>query len=248
MEWIILLLNFIGLFCFGLFIKSYLPSYMKEKGKNLATKEDVKDITKRTEEVKLEFQKEMANFTTYLSFSNDYAYRQYTNLYAKLYPIIIQSEYIRYFLERYNGNNLPFDEFPFIESGKTIERTKIELVSNKVINYEEEELNDSITTFNKKELCEFIIKHGEFASQRLLKLAVAYRYAHSNYSGTRSLEDSEIKKAFDIEEITLIKEIVKTIVKDYNYLRKSIKLDYSNVELDSGILEQYKFNNDTKMS
>jgi len=34
MEWIILLLNSIVLFIFGLFIKLYLPSYMLEKGKN----------------------------------------------------------------------------------------------------------------------------------------------------------------------------------------------------------------------
>lgn len=45
------LITFIG----GLFIKNYLPNYMNEKGKNLATKEDIADITRKTEEVKSEF-------------------------------------------------------------------------------------------------------------------------------------------------------------------------------------------------
>ncbi|PGY54149.1 hypothetical protein [Priestia megaterium] len=45
------LITFIG----GLFVKSYLPTYMKERGKNLATKKDIADITRKTEEVKSEF-------------------------------------------------------------------------------------------------------------------------------------------------------------------------------------------------
>jgi hypothetical protein len=37
-------------------IKKYTDSYMSEKGKNLATKEDIREITKKTEEVKASFQ------------------------------------------------------------------------------------------------------------------------------------------------------------------------------------------------
>lgn len=36
----------------GLILKSYLPSYMNEKGKNLATKEDISFITNEVERVK----------------------------------------------------------------------------------------------------------------------------------------------------------------------------------------------------
>ena len=35
----------------------------------------------------------------------------------------------------------------------------------------------------KKEICDYIIENGEFASQKLLKLAVAYRFAFSRYDG-----------------------------------------------------------------
>ena len=38
-----------------LLIKNYLPSYLSEKGKNLATKEDVAQITRQVEEVRHEY-------------------------------------------------------------------------------------------------------------------------------------------------------------------------------------------------
>lgn len=43
----------------GLFIRQFLPSYMQEKGKNIATKEDIADITKLTEDVKAEIEKDL---------------------------------------------------------------------------------------------------------------------------------------------------------------------------------------------
>lgn len=41
----------------GLVIKSYLPSYFSKKGENLATKEDVKEITEKVEEIRVEYAK-----------------------------------------------------------------------------------------------------------------------------------------------------------------------------------------------
>ncbi len=46
---IIPVIEFLGL-------RKYTDSYMSEKGKNLATKEDIREITKKTEEVKASFQ------------------------------------------------------------------------------------------------------------------------------------------------------------------------------------------------
>lgn len=54
MDWLLLIVEFasiVAVFLLGLFTKNYLPSYMEKKGENLATKEDVKEITRRTEEV-----------------------------------------------------------------------------------------------------------------------------------------------------------------------------------------------------
>ena len=66
MDWLLLIVeiaSIIAVFLLGLFTKNYLPSYMEKKGENLATKEDVKEITRRTEEVQQEFRQEMARFS-----------------------------------------------------------------------------------------------------------------------------------------------------------------------------------------
>lgn len=58
MDWAILIFEIllaVAVFLIGLFVKNYLPSYMDEKGKNLATKEDIEEITRKTEEVQQEF-------------------------------------------------------------------------------------------------------------------------------------------------------------------------------------------------
>lgn len=43
----------------GLLIKNYLPGYIGEKAKNLATKEDIADITSKIEQVKAEYAKQL---------------------------------------------------------------------------------------------------------------------------------------------------------------------------------------------
>ncbi len=39
-------------FVVGFFVKNFLPAYFNEKGKNLATKEDIGKITKTVESIK----------------------------------------------------------------------------------------------------------------------------------------------------------------------------------------------------
>ena len=65
MEIVNLILNIaviVLIFLVGLFTKNYLPSYMDKKGENLATKEDIPDITRKTEEVQREFKEEFEHF------------------------------------------------------------------------------------------------------------------------------------------------------------------------------------------
>ena len=59
-------INFYGTFGLGAsigaillygFIKLFLPSYLSQKGKNLATKEDVEEITSKVESVKSDYAK-----------------------------------------------------------------------------------------------------------------------------------------------------------------------------------------------
>ena len=53
------LVLFISIFVVGLLIKTFLPGYIGEKAKNLATKEDVADITNKIEQVKVEYAKQL---------------------------------------------------------------------------------------------------------------------------------------------------------------------------------------------
>lgn len=219
----------IASFCLGLIIKSYLPSYMNEKGKNLATKEDIEEITQKTEEVKVEFKKEFRNFSGKVDFDYDYCYKQYSMLYANLYAIISQSEYLRYFFSEYENLNLSIVEVPFIET--SIEK------NNK-------ELETPITKFDKKFIYDIIIDNAGYASPELLKLAVAYRFTNTYYGGNdKRLEGEDIKNAFKEQEIILINKIVQTIVREYNLLRKILKLEYNKRELESGVLDSKEWSN-----
>ena len=71
MDWAILIFEIlltVAVFLIGLFVKNYLPSYMDEKGKNLATKEDIEEITRKTEEVQQEFREGFELFSNDVKF------------------------------------------------------------------------------------------------------------------------------------------------------------------------------------
>ena len=54
-------------FIAGFFLKSYFPGYFKKKGENLATKEDIADITHQIENVKHEYATQLENAKADLS-------------------------------------------------------------------------------------------------------------------------------------------------------------------------------------
>lgn len=128
MEIINFILNIVVIlliFLVGLFTKNYLPSYMDKKGENLATKEDIKEITRKTEEVQREFKEEFEAFSSDMKFKYDFFYRQYSELYCKLYAIVIQSEYVRHFIQITDGRIITFDEAPFLEISPTHRETMV---------------------------------------------------------------------------------------------------------------------------
>lgn len=126
MDWAILIFEIllaVAVFLIGLFVKNYLPSYMDEKGKNLATKEDIEEITRKTEEVQKEFREGFELFSNDVKFKYDFFYKQYSELYCKLYAIIIQSEYVRHFIELTDKRTISFEEAPFLEITPTHKET-----------------------------------------------------------------------------------------------------------------------------
>lgn len=238
MEWTQIIINGIFIFLLGLFIKNYWPSYMDEKGKNLATKEDIQELTRKTEEVQKEFKESFELFSSDVQFKYDFYYRQYSELYSKLYAIIVQSEYVRHFIFITDGQENSFDETPFIEIGPTQRVTKqfkFELGKQGTVSQNTEEIETPISQFNKKQLCDYIISNGEYATQKLLKIAVAYRFAYCFYEGNPEAKNSSCSGTANDEEFRLIREMVCCIVTEYNYFRKELKMDYDKAELDTGI-------------
>lgn len=239
MNWIWFILNAILLFLLGLFIKSYLPKYMEEKGKNLATKEDIAEITKITEEVQKEFKVSFEQFSSDLKFKYDFYYKQYSELYSNLYSIIIQSEYVRHFVFLSDGKKLTFEEVPFLEITPTHKTTEyISFKHGESPNFQQktEKIETPISQFNKKQLCDYIIDNGEFASQKLLKIAISYRFAYQHYAGNPEVKNSSCEDIANYEEIRLLREMVSCIVSEYNFLRKELKMEYNKEELETGLL------------
>lgn len=214
-----------------------IPSYMEEKGKNLATKQDVEEITRKTEQVEKEFKEAFELFSSDIKFKYEYIYKQYSELYCKLYAIIVQSEYVRHYIRLSNNEFISFEDAPFLEVSPTHRVSKQFAFGEQGSTVKEtvEDIDTPISQFNKKELCDYIIEHGDLASQDLLILAVSYRFAYFHYSGNLECKNSSTQETANDEEFRLIKEVVMTIVKEYNEMRKMLKLSYDQKELDTGI-------------
>ncbi|MBG9444025.1 hypothetical protein [Cytobacillus firmus] len=165
-------------------------------------------------------------FSNEKKFRRDFAFEQVKELYIPSYAIIAQSEFLR----RFEGlDDKPFDEFPFLEIDST--KTKYTYDFQKGI-FEKETVNfsDVITDFNKGKLSTMIIDKGIFASQELLKLAVAYRFVYKYYTD-ESIDPLRLEK-FQIQEVDLINKIVRLIVRETNEKLMQCKLSYNKDEID----------------
>jgi hypothetical protein len=83
---IIEILILLGIGCLFIF-QQYLNSYSKEKGKNLATKEDISDITKNVEEIKADYASEIEHLKVDLlliSRKNDILLNEKIRVFKKL--------------------------------------------------------------------------------------------------------------------------------------------------------------------
>ena len=66
MDYLLLVL----VFCGGAFLGKYLPSYLSQKGKNLATQEDIGKITREVEQVKSEYTERLEGIAEHLRYRN----------------------------------------------------------------------------------------------------------------------------------------------------------------------------------
>ncbi len=218
---------------------------MEEKAKNLASKEDIAEITEKVEIVKYHYNgdieklrinlnKDFQEYMDNMKFLKERSYNQYVGLYSKLYAIIIQSEYFRYLFEIHGE----FKDIPFLELEKKSIHEKVEFhnfMTNSSIDKTEEEIHDEITDFNKIKIADMIIENGELATERLLKLAVAYRYVHKHYINKGS--NCKLKEKCAAEELKIIKSIVQAVVKETNELKKICNLQFNEIEISTGIMK-----------
>ena len=81
MEWISIILEvfiMVLLIMLGYSFKNFFPSYLDEKGKNHATKQDIEIITRKTEEVQKEFKEGFELFSSDVHFKYDFYFKQYS--------------------------------------------------------------------------------------------------------------------------------------------------------------------------
>ena len=230
MDGLIIVILILGFFALGLFIKNYFPSYMNEKGKNLATKEDIEEITRMTENVQQEFRQKIELYSNDVRFKYDYYYKQYADLYSNLYSFVIQSEYVRKFIGLTDNRKISFEDSPFFEI-TPIRKTTITYKQNST-HQSTEECPTHISKLNTKALCEYIIDNGELASQKLLKIAISYRFAYERMGDMDKIVNSVATE----QQTQLLGEMIRCIVSDYNYLRSNLKLEYNEAELNNGIV------------
>ena len=72
-----------------------VDTFFEEKAKNYATKQDIEEITRKTESVQIEFKKIMSLFEADVEFKYKFYEEQYKNLYSLLYCYLSESEAIK---------------------------------------------------------------------------------------------------------------------------------------------------------
>lgn len=83
----------------GLFIGNFLPSYMRKKAENIATKEDIKGITDSMESVRVSYAKQLEHVKSDLNKHTDLISRK-RSIYSKL------SRSMRVFIDGHGSNEL----------------------------------------------------------------------------------------------------------------------------------------------
>ncbi len=163
----------------------------------------------------------LANWKDKKEFKRKHNYEQLKELYLELYSIVVQSEYLRYFIKNYSSKeDLPFNDFPFLE----IVHTKNGIP-----------IKNPISEYNKSKIQSLILENQRFASQDLLKLAVAYRYVHHHYE--RNNTDEKMLSNYQDEELRLIAKIVITIIKETNQFLEECNMNFNGKEISYGIMD-----------
>lgn len=192
-----------------------VDTYFNEKAKNLATKQDIKNITEITEKVQHEYKKQLDLFEADIEFKYKFHEEQYTNLYSVLYSYISESEAIKQ-LNRELNIDSHFENLPIAE-----------------FQDDEEESN-----FTKMLI--LIKEKKQYASPSLIDLVNAIEMLEGK---TQFFQNDTSK--FENLSVKIKTLIVQTILEDYNWLRKELQLPKKkNVLQNIGQIDNPETNTD----
>ncbi|MED4822249.1 hypothetical protein P9654_20890 [Bacillus atrophaeus] len=173
-------------------------------------------------------------FTDKKKFKREREFDQLKHLYFKLYGMVAQSEYLRYFFSS-EQKEYSIVDFPFLELERKVTKRLTDLKTGE-LNINTEEITDTFSNFSKLNLAELIIENSHYASQDLIKLAVGYRFCNNLYlkeGGTIETISDKLKT----EELLLIYKIVLMVVKETNSMMKTCGFSYNQNEEQSGIMD-----------
>lgn len=174
-------------------------------------------------------------------FKRDHYYTQLKELYLELYGAVAQSEFMRYF---YNFNEqFSFMDLPFLELKNKVEKVVTDLKAGTITRKQIEKETD-LTRFNKEYISNLVIEKRQYASPKLLKLCVAYRYCHEYYL-KQDLSIPSMLDKYQEEELKLIYEIVVTIIKETNEKLELCSMEFIEKEKEHGIMD-YDIYGDSK--
>lgn len=192
---------------------SSLDTYFEKRAENLATKQDVAEITIKTEQVQADFHKILGKFDADLKFKYEFYENQYIQLYSPLFCIVCESESLRYILTSLSEEHMVFSEYPIVE-------------------YEAED-GEKESQETEKTICvkllNLIFDKYMYASPSLIKLASALVNIGKYQTNVNSEEQKKLL------EYQLKAEVIKTVLKDYYWLRGQLHLQES--EDESGKIE-----------
>lgn len=188
----------------GICLKIWKASdtFFIKKAENYATKQDITEITKKTEEVQSEFHKIRTEFDTDLKFRYTFYENQYKELYAKLYLKICKSEALRFTLNSLSKDSYKFCTLPIVEYAGNYDENGNEVGDKSII----------------EDIVELVLEKEIYSSPELIKLICTFN-AVENYEKHTETEDmiGQLEKELKIE-------IIRTIFGDYCWLRDRLHL------------------------
>jgi hypothetical protein len=126
-------------------------------------------------------------------------------LYIPLYCMISQSEYIRFILGDLPNVSFSIEDAPYIHLEKKRNNIKIDKDG---FHKETYKVDDELTKYDEKTMVNLVIDKSKYASPKLIKLAIAYRFIVENRDTTDITIKAKIEAQYNNIAINFIKEVV----------------------------------------